>query len=180
MCAKSTSLTTRGLRLFSSTNVIRNYDLQLANAAENVNVLLEKSDRLSYILAQYIPEPARNGFLAIKAFGLEANKITDGGAATGSRALRALSQLSSSMGLSTADMKFKFWSDMLSKAFTDQGEIHEPTIFLLRDALRQGLNLDISYFHQYLQTRRLFLQTCLLYTSPSPRDLSTSRMPSSA
>ena len=25
-----------------------------------------------------------------------------------------------------------------------------------------------------------FYQTCLLYTSPSPRDLSTSRMPSSA
>ena len=25
-----------------------------------------------------------------------------------------------------------------------------------------------------------WLQTCLLYTSPSPRDLSTSRMPSSA
>ena len=31
-----------------------------------------------------------------------------------------------------------------------------------------------SYAHQEL------LNTCLLYTSPSPRDLSTSRMPSSA
>ena len=28
--------------------------------------------------------------------------------------------------------------------------------------------------------KRVFLQGCLLYTSPSPRDLSTSRMPSSA
>ena len=28
--------------------------------------------------------------------------------------------------------------------------------------------------------RNLFFSTCLLYTSPSPRDLSTSRMPSSA
>ena len=27
---------------------------------------------------------------------------------------------------------------------------------------------------------RLFISSCLLYTSPSPRDLSTSRMPSSA
>ena len=27
---------------------------------------------------------------------------------------------------------------------------------------------------------RKFVRTCLLYTSPSPRDLSTSRMPSSA
>lgn len=135
-----------------------NYEQQLARSAENLNVLLENSDRLSYILAQYIPEPARNGFLAIKAFGLEVNKITDGGAATGSRALKALNQLSSSMGLSTADMKYKFWLDMISKAFTDQGEVHEPTVVLLRDALRLGLNLDISYFHQYLQTRRHFLQ----------------------
>ena len=29
-------------------------------------------------------------------------------------------------------------------------------------------------------TANLFVDTCLLYTSPSPRDLSTSRMPSSA
>ena len=36
----------------------------------------------------------------------------------------------------------------------------------------------------FLMSRELFLQgmrsSCLLYTSPSPRDLSTSRMPSSA
>ena len=31
-----------------------------------------------------------------------------------------------------------------------------------------------------LETRRILLVNCLLYTSPSPRDLSTSRMPSSA
>ena len=29
-------------------------------------------------------------------------------------------------------------------------------------------------------TERILYYTCLLYTSPSPRDLSTSRMPSSA
>ena len=36
--------------------------------------------------------------------------------------------------------------------------------------------------HQFQDGRRLrpWLYTCLLYTSPSPRDLSTSRMPSSA
>lgn len=158
MKTSQTSRILRGFRTFSLSLRSFSYEQQLARSAENVNVLLENSDRLSYILAQYIPEPARNGFLAIKAFGLEVNKINDGGAATGSRALRALSQLSSSMGLSTADMKFKFWSDLLSRAFTDHGEIHEPTIFLLRDALRLGLNLDISYFHQYLQTRRHFLQ----------------------
>ena len=30
------------------------------------------------------------------------------------------------------------------------------------------------------KTERYMFHTCLLYTSPSPRDLSTSRMPSSA
>ena len=32
----------------------------------------------------------------------------------------------------------------------------------------------------YLQDNPLLREPCLLYTSPSPRDLSTSRMPSSA
>ena len=31
-----------------------------------------------------------------------------------------------------------------------------------------------------LERRRVEIPSCLLYTSPSPRDLSTSRMPSSA
>ena len=36
------------------------------------------------------------------------------------------------------------------------------------------------YFFQRAITWQTELVTCLLYTSPSPRDLSTSRMPSSA
>lgn len=137
----------------------QSYQQQIHNAVENVSALLEANDRLSYLLAQYIPEPARNTFLAIRAFGLEVNKISDGGSNSGSRASRALSQLSSSMGISTADMKFKFWSDLLGKAFTGSGEIGEPTAFLIRDALENGLNLDIAHFHQFLQTRRYFLKT---------------------
>ena len=39
------------------------------------------------------------------------------------------------------------------------------------------LDYDTS---QVLRDRRETLLNCLLYTSPSPRDLSTSRMPSSA
>ena len=37
-------------------------------------------------------------------------------------------------------------------------------------------------FHKnvYPELKKEYLDTCLLYTSPSPRDLSTSRMPSSA
>ena len=31
-----------------------------------------------------------------------------------------------------------------------------------------------------MDAKKALVETCLLYTSPSPRDLSTSRMPSSA
>lgn len=134
------------------------YQQQVHNAVENVSALLEQNDRLSYLLAQYVPEPARNAFLAIRAFGLEVNKISDGGTNSQSRASRALSQLSGSMGISTADMKFKFWSDMVGRAFSGSGDIGEPVVFLLRDALDAGLNLDIAHFHLFLQTRRHFLQ----------------------
>lgn len=130
---------------------------QLHGAIENVSALLEANDRSSYLLAQYIPEPARNAFLAVRGFGLEVNKISDGGANSGARAARALSQLSSSLGISTADMKFKFWSDKLSDVFSGRGTVNEPTMVLLRDALENNLNLDISYFQQFLQTRRHFL-----------------------
>ena len=37
-----------------------------------------------------------------------------------------------------------------------------------------------SYHAELLEMLATLLETCLLYTSPSPRDLSTSRMPSSA
>ena len=147
-------------RHFSLANAsLLSYQQQLHNSVENVSALLEANDRLSYLLAQYVPEPARNAFLAIRAFGLEVNKISDGGSNVGSRASKALSQLSSSMGISTADMKFKFWSDLIGKAFSGHGEIGEPTAFLLRDALDNGLNLDIAHFHQFLQTRSYFLKT---------------------
>ena len=53
-----------------------------------------------------------------------------------------------------------------------------------------GISIDDAYLSVYteawprLKERgfpfTLFVATCLLYTSPSPRDLSTSRMPSSA
>ena len=65
----------------------------------------------------------------------------------------------------------------------------------------KGLNIDISLDSEiYLKSQKIFIEKlgelktkndikdlleeqdwiCLLYTSPSPRDLSTSRMPSSA
>ena len=52
-----------------------------------------------------------------------------------------------------------------------QVETHIP-------ALIQDLGEQLSALESTLQQR--LSDTCLLYTSPSPRDLSTSRMPSSA
>ena len=51
--------------------------------------------------------------------------------------------------------------------------------------LIKDLNLDINYFYtsyqkRAIETLKLILNTCLLYTSPSPRDRQKSRMPSSA
>ena len=51
-------------------------------------------------------------------------------------------------------------------------------------ARREGIDLRAAYA-QYMQNSNLSAPeqaavSCLLYTSPSPRDLSTSRMPSSA
>ena len=44
-------------------------------------------------------------------------------------------------------------------------------------------DLDLGHYERFVQTemtRRNNLTTCLLYTSPSPRDRTRSRMPSSA
>ena len=52
-----------------------------------------------------------------------------------------------------------------------------------RDELRAPLMADVDSLENALRAAQLgcdWVGTCLLYTSPSPRDLSTSRMPSSA
>ena len=48
--------------------------------------------------------------------------------------------------------------------------------------IRQGISVVYVYESLFDSTVRVNVQyvDCLLYTSPSPRDLSTSRMPSSA
>ncbi|CAH6722602.1 hypothetical protein CLIB1444_10S02168 [[Candida] jaroonii] len=137
------------------------YQQVIFNAREDVNKLLESQDRSSYILAQYIPEPARDAFIAIRGFNLEINKIH--GNKTG-----ASTQLSSTMGLSTADMKFRFWNDILARIFTNpmnDSNIGEPIAILLRDAIRNDLNLDIGYFHRFLQTRKHFVENTSFSTT---------------
>ena len=52
------------------------------------------------------------------------------------------------------------------------------------DCLKKELNKMCASRDQLVgeldKMKMLMMDTCLLYTSPSPRDLSTSRMPSSA
>ena len=53
-------------------------------------------------------------------------------------------------------------------------------IQLIATRIVSGLPIFASKESLYFETGWDPLSTCLLYTSPSPRDLSTSRMPSSA
>ena len=51
------------------------------------------------------------------------------------------------------------------------------TLAIGRDGRLSGPHIKDAFIHNLNQKG---INTCLLYTSPSPRDLSTSRMPSSA
>ena len=55
--------------------------------------------------------------------------------------------------------------------------IPDKTILLIRPNSEDGVQGLMSLF---IQTMRWYEFACLLYTSPSPRDPKTSRMPSSA
>ena len=55
------------------------------------------------------------------------------------------------------------------------GYVIASAVLTFRD---MGFGSEIDFF--YVAKNYLALRACLLYTSPSPRDLSTSRMPSSA
>ena len=61
----------------------------------------------------------------------------------------------------------------------DLMELEKPTLGRLLDRLEEKEWVERRADEFDRRVNRLYL-TCLLYTSPSPRDLSTSRMPSSA
>ena len=85
---------------------------------------------------------------------------------------------------------------MLSRLkYLTAGESHGKGLLGIIDGIPAGLEISESYISIHLHRRQqghgrgrrmkietdfAELYTCLLYTSPSPRDLSTSRMPSSA
>ena len=69
--------------------------------------------------------------------------------------------------------------------FTDETPIAMLTVGQLKeilgiDRILGNLTANQAPTEQVMTIEEVVRLTCLLYTSPSPRDLSTSRMPSSA
>ena len=72
---------------------------------------------------------------------------------------------------------------MSDQSESSQEKTHEATPQKLERARKKGdvaRSLDMQTAAAYLGLTTTIFLACLLYTSPSPRDLSTSRMPSSA
>lgn len=131
------------------------YSSHLATARKACLEALRQYDKSSYVLSAYVPEPARDAYIAIRAFNLELSKIT------GSDPNQVNQRLKSSLGFTSTDLRIKFWEDMLLKLFQDpfaDRVIGEPVGILLRDALRNELKFDPSHFDQMLSTRNDFLQ----------------------
>ena len=74
---------------------------------------------------------------------------------------------------------YKFPASGLNRLDLDLNEIIESCQLLCEIAQYQSELLEKSYDKNVSEYLELDID-CLLYTSPSPRDLSTSRMPSSA
>ena len=88
----------------------------------------------------------------------------------------------------TFGFSFKHWND--DSAIAEKGKIIDylkETVeeFAIDKRVDYGVNIIKADWDSALSQWQLFAEdgrrySCLLYTSPSPRDLSTSRMPSSA
>ena len=65
--------------------------------------------------------------------------------------------------------------------FTDMGKlVNDGFVAITQQSRERDSKLAAAYVAMAASLGSLPANTCLLYTSPSPRDLSTSRMPSSA
>ncbi|ANZ73940.1 BA75_00404T0 [Komagataella pastoris] len=129
------------------------YRQSVVKARTDCTEMLNKFDKSSYLLAHYIPEPARDTWMAIRCFLLEVNKISDSNT-------RANSQFRANVGVGLLDVKFKFWEELLQKVFLGgyQKPLGEPVATLLRDGINKELNLDMNMFQQILTSRLHYLK----------------------
>eukprot|EP00831_Metopus_contortus_P022840 TRINITY_DN20545_c0_g2_i1.p1 TRINITY_DN20545_c0_g2~~TRINITY_DN20545_c0_g2_i1.p1 ORF type:complete len:117 (+),score=21.59 TRINITY_DN20545_c0_g2_i1:64-414(+) len=75
--------------------------------------------------------------------------------------------------------RMSLFRTLLSRFSSSSGQRFQKALPELRAQFTQ-IGLYLSLTLTFLSPHVLCVDTCLLYTSPSPRDLSTSRMPSSA
>ena len=68
-----------------------------------------------------------------------------------------------------------FHIDVMDGVFVPNISFGMPVLKSITNHAKKPLDV-----HLMIVEPERYIQTCLLYTSPSPRDLSTSRMPSSA
>ena len=96
------------------------------------------------------------------------------------------------MGMMPAPTELKYWESRVPSGTLKEYkriELEESVYYAVADAYSKGyarsLRLDV-WTDEELEAeleaacKMIRMESCLLYTSPSPRDLSTSRMPSSA
>ena len=75
----------------------------------------------------------------------------------------------------------KYFEDGLARAIKRNGEVQKLIVERLVDARAKELYAKAMADRDiYQAARKSVMQACLLYTSPSPRDRTRSRMPSSA
>ena len=78
------------------------------------------------------------------------------------------------------------WEKFMTKPLVDSGEFRRvgervvPWPAFVASARREFIESDSERLHRALLVAQESAKSCLLYTSPSPRDATLSRMPSSA
>lgn len=116
--------------------------LSVESARQHCMQLLSEQDRSSYVLHSYVAPPARDAFLAVRAFNIDTGRIGD----TVSK-------------VELAQFRFEFWRSTIQKVFAARSisEVpQEPVAVLLAHALLQQPNpitLSKRFLITLLQTR---------------------------
>ncbi|KAF5093119.1 hypothetical protein D0Z03_002543 [Geotrichum reessii] len=117
--------------------------LSVESARAHCLNLLKEQDRSSYVLHSYVAPPARDAFLAIRAFNIDTAKIGD----TVSKA-------------EIAQFRFEFWRATIQKVFSAKKSTREvpqePVAVLMAHSLLQKdypITMSKRFFITLLQTR---------------------------